>query len=285
MVSITNIKSNILKVVKSRTFLRLLPGLAILAPLILIALLVPYLHLQDPITANPAIGQQPPSLEHFFGTDIQGMDIFSRVLNATRLDFFMALLTVLIATGIGVPLGVVAGYFGGIFETIIERLAEGFQSFPLMLFAIIMQVILGSSVVSLPWVIGIRMAPFYAKLGRSIVKPLRDIDYIQAAKVSGQTSPQIIFRHLMPNAIPAIISQFALSGAAAIRTLSGLSFLGLGISIPTPEWGSMIQIGAGWMLFGKWWSSFFPGLALFLGVWGLTSISGEIESMFTLQEK
>ncbi len=285
MASIANIKSNILKVGKSRTFSRLLPGLIILVPFILIALLAPYLPLQDPEEANPAIRQQPPSLKHFFGTDIQGMDIFSRVLHATRIDFLMTVLSVLIAVGVGVPLGIAAGYFGGTLETIIERLAEVIQSFPIMLFAIMIQIAFGSNVTSLVWVIGVRIAPFYAKLVRSIVKPLRDIDYIQAAKVTGQTSLQIIFRHLLPNAIPAIVSQFALSAAVSIRLLSGLSFLGLGVAIPTPEWGSMIQIGAGWMVFGKWWSSFFPGLALFLAVWALTQISGEIESMFTLQEQ
>jgi len=285
MASITNIKSDILKVGKSRTFSRLLPGLTILVPFILIALLAPYLPLQDPVMANPAIRHQPPSLEHFFGTDANGMDVFSRVLNATRLDFLMTVLSVLIAVGVGVPLGVAAGYFGGTLETIIERLAEVVQSFPIMLFAIMIQIAFGSSVTNLVWVIGVYIAPFYAKLVRSIVKPLRDIDYIQAAKVTGQTSLQIIFRHLIPNALPVIVSQFTLSAAVSIRLLSGLSFLGLGVAIPTPEWGSMIQIGAGWMVFGKWWSSFFPGLALFLIVWGLTQISGEIESMFTLQEQ
>lgn len=285
MASITNIKSDILKVGKSRTFSRLLPGLTILVPFILIALLAPYLPLQDPVAANPAIRQQPPSLKHFFGTDVHGMDVFSRVLNATRLDFLMTVLSVLIAVGVGVPLGGAAGYFGGTLETIIERLAEVVQSFPIMLFAIMIQITFGSSVTNLVWVIGVYIAPFYAKLVRSIVKPLRDIDYIQAAKVTGQTSLQIIFRHLIPNALPAIVSQFTLSAAVSIRLLSGLSFLGLGVAIPTPEWGSMIQIGAGWMVFGKWWSSFFPGLALFLTVWGLTQISGEIESMFTLQEQ
>lgn len=285
MTTITDINSVILKVRKSRTFLRLLPGLIILVPFVLIALLAPYLPLQDPITADPAIRHQPPSLEHFFGTDAYGMDVFSRVLNATRLDFLIAVLCVLFAVSIGAPLGAAAGYFGGTLETIIERLAEVVQSFPIMLFAMMIQIALGSSVTNLVWVIAIYIAPFYAKLVRSIVKPLRDVDYIQAAIVTGQTPLQILFRHLIPNALPAIVSQFTLSAAVSIRVLSGLSFLGLGVAIPTPEWGSMIQIGAGWMVFGKWWSSLFPGLALFLTIWSLTKISEEIESMYTLQEQ
>lgn len=284
MEAITNINSAILKVQKSRTFSRLLPGLIILIPFVLIALLAPYLPLQDPEMANPAIRHQPPSLEHFFGTDAYGMDVFSRVLNAARLDFLMAVLCVLLAVSIGAPLGAAAGYFGGILETIIERLAEVVQSFPIMLFAMMIQIALGSSVANLVWIIAVYIAPFYAKLVRSIVKPLRDVDYIQAARVTGQTPLQILFRHLIPNALPAIFSQFALSAAVSIRVLAGLSFLGIGVAIPTPEWGSMIQIGAGWMIFGKWWSSVFPGLALFLTIWGLTQISEEVESMYTLKE-
>lgn len=284
MEAITNINSAILKVQKSRTFSRLLPGLIILIPFVLITLLAPYLPLQDPEMANPAIRHQPPSLEHFFGTDAYGMDVFSRVLNAARLDFLMAVLCVLLAVSIGAPLGAAAGYFGGILETIIERLAEVVQSFPIMLFAMMIQIALGSSVANLVWIIAVYIAPFYAKLVRSIVKPLRDVDYIQAAKVTGQTPLQILFRHLIPNALPAIVSQFTLSAAVSIRVLAGLSFLGLGVAIPTPEWGSMIQIGAGWMIFGKWWSSVFPGLALFLTIWGLTQISEVVESMYTLKE-
>lgn len=273
------------KVKLNRTFVRLLPGLLILIPFIIIALLSPYLNLQDPVAANPAIRHQPPSSEHFFGTDAYGMDVFSRVLNAARLDFLMTVLCVLFALAVGAPLGAAGGYFGGALETIVERLAEIVQSFPIFLFAMMIQIALGSSVFNLIWVIGVYIAPFYAKLVRSIVKPLKDVDYIQAAKVTGQTPMQILFRHLLPNALPAIVSQFTLSAAVSIRLLSGLSFLGLGVPTPTPEWGSMIQIGAGWMVFGKWWPSVFPGLALFLTVWGLTQISEEIESMYTLQEQ
>ncbi len=273
------------KIKRNRTLMRLLPGLAILIPFLIIAVLAPFMNLQDPVLANPAIRHQPPSAEHIFGTDAYGMDVFSRVINAARLDFLMTVLCVLFALALGAPLGAAGGYFGGVLETVVERLAEIVQSFPIFLFAMMIQIALGNSVFNLIWVIGVYIAPFYAKLVRSIVKPLKDVDYIQAARVTGQTPMQILFRHLLPNAMPAIVSQFTLSAAVSIRLLSGLSFLGLGVPIPTPEWGSMIQIGAGWMVFGKWWPSVFPGLALFLTVWGLTQISEEIESMYTLQEQ
>ena len=273
------------KIKRHRTLMRLLPGLIILISFLIIGLLAPFFNLQDPVTANPVIRHQPPSLEHLFGTDAYGMDVFSRVINAIRLDFLMTILCVLCALAIGAPLGAAAGYFGGLLETIVERLAEIVQSFPIFLFAMMIQIAFGSSVFNLIWVIGISIAPFYAKLVRSIVKPLKDVDFIHAAKVTGQSPMQILFRHLIPNAMPAIVSQFTLSAAVSIRLLSGLSFLGLGVPTPTPEWGSMIQIGAGWMVFGKWWPSVFPGLALFLTVWGLTQISEEVESIYTLQEQ
>jgi len=285
MATLAKVAPTIMKIRKNRTLTRLVPGLLILIPFVIIAFLAPFLNLQDPVKANPAIRQQPPSSEHIFGTDAYGMDVFSRVLNAARLDFLMTILCVSFAVAVGAPLGAAAGYFGGALETIVERLAEIVQSFPVMLFAMMIQIALGSSITNLVWVISIYIAPFYAKLVRSIVKPLRDADYIQAARVTGQTPMQVLFRHLIPNALSAIISQFTLSAAVSIRLLSGLSFLGLGVAIPTPEWGSMIQIGAGWMVFGKWWPSVFPGLALFLTVWGLTQVSEEIESMYTLQEQ
>jgi peptide/nickel transport system permease protein len=268
-----------------RKYWRFIPGLIILVPFVIVALVTPLLPLADPVEPHPAQRNRPPSPENVFGTDTYGMDVFSRVLHASRLDFLLTLLCVVLAVAIGAPLGAAAGYFGGWLENVTERLVEIVQSFPIMLFAMMIQIAVGRSVTNLIIVIGVYIAPFYAKLVRSIVKPLRDVEFIQAARVTGQSSVQILLRHLLPNSIPPIISQFTLSAAVAIRTLSGLSFLGLGVQTPTPEWGSMIQVGAGWMVFGKWWPSVFPGLALFLVVWGLTRISEEIESMYTLREE
>ncbi len=269
----------------NRKLMRFLPGLLILGPMILLAVLAPVLPLQDPVQPNPIIRNQAPSALHWFGTDTYGMDVFSRVINGAQLDFLMTLTCVVLAVGIGAPLGAAAGYFGGVLENVVERLVEISQSFPIMLFAMMVQIALGKNITNLIVIIAIYIAPFYAKLVRSIVKPLRDVEYVQAARVAGQSSLQILFRQLIPNAMPPIVSQFTLSAAVAIRTLSGLSFLGLGVQTPTPEWGSMIQVGAGWMVFGKWWPSLFPGLALFLVVWGLTQIGEEIENLYTLQEE
>lgn len=268
----------------ARDFGPFLPGITIILPLLIIALIAPLLPLPNPIQADLNVRNQHPSKEHIFGTDPYGMDVFSRVIYAARLDFLMTLFCVILAVAIGSPIGAIAGYIGGGLDNIVGRTVEVVQSFPIMLFAMMVQIALGNNIINLIVIIGIFISPFYAKLVRSLVKPLRDAEFIQAARVSGQTRPQILFRHLLPNTLAAIISQFTLSATVAIRTLSGLSFLGLGVETPTPEWGSMIQIGASWIVFGKWWSSVFPGLALFLTIWSLAQISEVFETIYSLSE-
>ena len=264
---------------------RLIPGLVLLTPLVLMAVFAPHLPLQDPELSLSDARHLPPSAAHPFGTDAFGMDVLSRVVHGARIDFVMTVASVALALLLGVPVGAAAGYFGGTLENITERLVEVLQSFPVLLSAMMIQIVFGRSLSFLIVVIGIYLAPFYVKLVRSVVKPLKDVEFIRAARVAGQTTSQILVRHLIPNALPEVVSQFALSAAVAIRILSGLSFLGLGVETPTPEWGAMIQIGAGWMVFGKWWPSLFPGLALFVTVFALTQIGGELERMFSLREQ
>jgi peptide/nickel transport system permease protein len=254
--------------------------LVILAPLIFVALFASLLPLQSPTAPDPTRQHQPPSVEHWFGTDAFGMDVFSRVLHGTRVDFLMTLSSVLLAIGIGVPVGAAAGYLGGVLENIVERLVEVIQAFPIMLFAMMVAVAFGKGVGTMIFVLAFYSAPFYAKLVRSTVKSLKDVEFIQAARCSGLGVRSIVFRHLIPNSMVVVISQFALSCAAAIRTVAGLSFLGLGVEVPTPEWGSMIQIGASYIVFGQWWPTVFPGLALFLSVWGLSGLGERLQERY-----
>ena len=126
--------------------------------------------------------------------------------------------------------------------------------------------------------------PVYSKMVRSIVVPLKEIDYVLAAKVAGNKSPRIIFFHILPNALTPVFAQLPLSCAYAVQMIAGLSFLGLGVPIPMPEWGSMIQAGANYMVFGKWWLSIFPGLALFVSVWLLNMCSRMLQSLWERRE-
>lgn len=255
--------------------------LAILAvlPFVLVSLFSPVLPLRDPSVPNPAKRHLPPNSEYWFGTDSDGMDVFSRVLHGARIDFGIALTGVLIGILLGAPLGAWAAYTGGVFENCVERFAEMIQAFPMVLFAMLMAILMGKGILTLFVVLALYNVPFYAKVVRSIVKPLVETDFIAAARCCGLRPPAIVFRHLLPNAFAGIMSQFPLSCASGIRAIATLSFVGLGITPPTAEWGSMIYVGANYIVFGEWWPSLFPGLALFLAVLALNNLGDALQEV------
>jgi peptide/nickel transport system permease protein len=242
------------------------PHMLVLGVLIAVAILAPLLAPYDPVHANPSIQVQPPSPSHWFGTDIYGMDIFSRILWATRLDFSIALLGVLIGLGIGVLMGAVSGFVGGVVDDALSRLAEIAQSIPLFLFALMVFAALGNSRLVLFGIIGFANVPIFMKLVRSVVLPMRESDFIAASRAAGLPRWQIILRHVIPNSLAPVTSQASISCAYAIQIVAGLSFVGLGVPIPQPEWGSMIQEGAGRIIYGEWWPALFPGLAIVIAV-------------------
>lgn len=244
----------------------------------ILAIIAPFLPIKEPTKTDMFNTNAPPSYGHWFGTDENGMDIFSRTINAARYDLVIAITAVLIGGTVGTILGATAGYIGGLFENIIERFAEMIQSFPYILFGMLIYMIMGGGVATLIIVLIVYNLPFYAKLVRSEVKSLKNVPFVQAAICAGVRPRMIIFKHLIPNALPAIFGQFPLSAASAIRFIAALSFLGLGLPPPTPEWGSMIQIGANSIIFGKWWISGFPGLALFFVVWALNSLGISLQA-------
>jgi len=230
---------------------------AIFAPLI-----VPY----DPVKANVAERLLAPSWHHLFGTDSNGMDVFSRVLSATRTDFSVAIGGVAISVLLGAPLGAISGYTGGLFGEALSRVAEMLQSIPIFLFALMVLAALGNSKALLVGMIAFVTTPVFLKLTRSVVLPLRSRDFIASARCAGLRPGAIMARHVLPNALGPIASQLSISCAYAIQIVAGLSFLGLGVKIPEPEWGSMIQQGSEYVLFGQWWVSVFPGVAVLLAV-------------------
>lgn len=253
----------------------------LLALFIAIAIFAPVLATHDPIKPNPANKLKPPSAEHWFGTDPFGMDIYSRALYATRTDFSVALSSVLLAVVIGVPMGAVAGYMGGLIDDSLMRFVEIVQSFPLFLFAIVIFAAMGSSTFNLIVIIAFINIPIYIKLVRSVVLPLKSAEFVLAARCTGNSTPALIAYHILPNALGPAFSQFSLSCAYAIQIIAGLSFIGLGVKIPHPEWGSMIQLGASHIVFGRWWPSIFPGLAVFLAVFTLNRLGHRVRSFYT----
>lgn len=269
------------RMVDANGFWRVVINFGVLFVFISLGILAPVLPLQNPVKPGPMNTLQPPSAEHWFGTDRDGMDIFSRTIHAIRTDFTLAISSVLIGIALGVPLGAISGYYGGLLDNVITRITEVFQGFPQILFGMAFIAAAGNTLTNVVLIVAFYNIPVYSKMVRSVVVPLRDVEFVQAARVAGNPSLAIVFRHIIPNTLVPVFAQLPLSCAYAVQMIAGLSFIGLGVEIPKPEWGSMIQVGANYIVFGKWWLSVFPGLALFCSVWVLNNISDILKSLWS----
>lgn len=238
-------------------------GTAILG-LVLVAslaagLLTPY----DPVAQNLRDTLQPPSLTHLFGTDNFGRDIFSRVLHAAKLDLMIGFLCVVFPWLLGVTLGSIAGYFGGPVDTLIMRTVDTFTAFPFLIMVIGIIAILGPGLFGMYVALTLAGWSMYARIVRAEVLVIKKSEYILAARALGYGHGRILFRHVIPNVItPTII--FAMTDMVlVILSTTSLSFLGLGVQPPTPEWGVMIAEGRSFIL-SAWWMVTLPGLAIVL---------------------
>jgi peptide/nickel transport system permease protein len=236
----------------------------VLGAFALLAVLAPVIAPYSPIASSPTELVLPPSWRHLFGTDTFGFDVFSRVIWGARWDLAISVIGVILAALIGVVVGALSGYIGGAVDDGLSRVTEISQSFPVFLFALMVFAALGNSPFVLVGVVAFAFAPVFFKLTRSIVLPLRTSDFVAASRAAGLTPPEIVIRHVLPNSLAPLASQFSIACAYSIQIVAGLSFLGLGVPIPYPEWGSMIQEGAGRIIFGQWWPAVFPGIAILL---------------------
>jgi peptide/nickel transport system permease protein len=248
------------------------PPVLVLALLIIGAVFAPWLTPYDPVTPEPADKLQPPSARHWFGTDPYGMDVFSRVLYATRTDLSVAVASVLLGVLVGMPLGALAGFVRGPLDEVLMRITEIMQAFPQILFAMAVFAAVGNSLVNLVWILAFLNVPVYLKMVRSVTLPLQDSDFVLAARCAGHSSLSLVLRHVIPNTLVPVFSQFSLSCAYAVQMIAGLSFIGLGVRVPNPEWGSMISLGANFIVFGMWWPALFPGLATFTAAYSLNEL-------------
>lgn len=243
-----------------------LAAVAILVVLLFCAafgnLVVPY----DPLTTDSAAKLLPPSASHPFGTDALGRDLFSRVVVAARLDLGMAISAVALSFAAGLVLGAVAGYFGGLIDRIIGRALDTIMAFPLFVLAMGIVAALGNSVLNIVLATMIINLPFYARFARGEVNIRRDAGYVEAARMGGNRAPAVLFNHIIPNILPPMMVQASLNMGWAILNAAGLSFIGLGVRPPTPEWGIMVSEGASFIISGEWWTFVFPGAALVLAV-------------------
>jgi peptide/nickel transport system permease protein len=246
------------------------PGAVIGAGLLLIQLIAivfaPYLVAYSPVEADPLNALLPPSPQHWFGTDISGMDVYARVVFATRINLLISIVAVGAAFAIGVPLGLLIGYYRGWLSATAMRGFDFIQSFPIFVLGMALVSVLGQQIWNVAIVLGVLFIPIFARLIRGEVLSLRERPFVSAARCSGANDLSIMFRHILPNALSPSIAQISISIGMAILLTAGLSFIGAGVRVPTPEWGVMVSVGAQQMILGVWWAALFPGLAIVFSV-------------------
>jgi peptide/nickel transport system permease protein len=260
-----NMNISLANIAKKRFMKDKVASIALLAMIliILIAVLAPFLSPHDPLEMNYSGTLQSPSGNHFFGTDEFGRDVFSRILYGTRYALIIGLGVVLLESAIGVTLGILAGYFGGIVDGIIMRIVDIMLSIPSLILAIALAGILGGGLKNTIIAIGIIMWGQFARLVRGETLLIMEEPYIEAAKSLGISDLHIIFKHILPNALSPLIVYTTLSMPSAILISASLSFLGVGVQPPTPEWGLMVSEGRD-LIGSAWWISTFPGLAIMM---------------------
>ncbi len=244
-------------------------GLLIILFFAVLALFSSWIMPHDPVAAYTDRVLQPPSAEHWFGTDGNGMDVFSRVIYGAKFGFGIAIPAVLLSLVIGVPVGLIAGYRGGLLDEVLMRFFDGLRVFPSIILALAVVAATGQSLLNVILVLGFLDSPVFARVVRAEVLALRSSNFVESAVAAGNPTWRILFVHLLPNAIQGAMAQTAVRAAWAVRISATLAFLGVGIQAPTPEWGAMIRQGAEFMISGQWWVALYPGLALIFLVFGL----------------
>ena len=241
-------------------------GLALLALQVIAILFAPWLTSYSPVEADPLASLEPPSLAHWFGTDVSGMDIYARVIYATRINLLISLTAVAVAFVIGVPVGLLIGFYRGGLSSLVMRMFDFIQSFPIFVLGMALVSVMGQEIWNVSIVLAVLFIPMFARVIRAEVLSLRERPFVAAARCSGATDFSIMFRHILPNALTPAIVQISISVGLAILLTAGLSFVGAGVRMPTPEWGLMVSSGAQQMILGVWWVSLFPGLAIVIAV-------------------
>jgi len=241
-------------------------GLIVIVLLYGIAIVAPLISRYDPLILQPGARSRPPSAEHWLGTDRNTRDVYARLIVGARVSLSVGFTAVLIIMSVGTALGAIAGFFGGWVDALIMRFTDILLSIPQILLLISAAALFTASLKTTVIVIGLTSWPGAARLVRGQFLSLRNQEFVTAARAIGATPAQIIRRHLFPNTLAVIIVEATLWLSYAILLEAALSYLGLGVQIPTPSWGNMLQQGQTELLNGAWWLTLFPGLAIFITV-------------------
>jgi len=251
--------------IKDYTKIKFIILLILIVALLIVAIFASYLTPYDPYKQDLANALAKPSIKHPFGTDRFGRDMLSRVIMGSQTTIFSALLLVLIITVVGTFIGLICGYYGGKLDTILMRISDVFLAFPSMVFAIAVAGVLSGGIINAVIALACISWPKFAHIARSQVMVIKNMPYISAAKLSGSGTFKIIIKHILPNIFSNIIVTAVLDIGTMIMELAGLSFLGLGATSPTAEWGSMMSNGRS-MLQTHPWVILAPGCAIFITV-------------------
>jgi peptide/nickel transport system permease protein len=234
--------------------------------LVIIAILAPWIAPLDPNEPDANAVLQRPGWAHLLGTDEYGRDGLSRIIVASRVDLLVPFVSTFLALLIGSLIGSVAGFRGGWLDQIVLRIVDAVMAFPPFVLAMGLTAAVGSSITNLILVIAVTQVPVYLRQLRAEILRERELEYAQAARTVGNPTWRVVFIHLFPNCFPALVVQASLAMGFALLTLAALSYIGLGIQPPSPEWGEMISEGASLMVTGHWWLSLFPGIAILVTV-------------------
>ena len=246
-----------------------LAGLVIVAGVLLVALLAPWLAPHDPTKPDFMAILQAPDGKYLLGTDEVGRDLLSRLIYGARASIRAGLIAVAIAIAIGVPIGLLSGYLRGwVDQLVFMRLTDAMIAFPTIALALALAAALGGNLTTAMLAIGIGSAPAFIRLARAQAMSLREQEFVEAARALGNRPLLVMLRHVFPNMIGPLLVQTSLAIAAAILAETALSFLGLGVQPPTPSWGSTLRIGTGYMQQAPW-LSLYPGLSIFVTVLGI----------------
>ena len=239
-------------------------GLAVLAITVFVAIFAPWFAPYSPIDPDMEQILAPPSAIHWFGTDEIGRDVASRVIFGARVSLQIVIAAVGLALACGSAIGLLSGWLGGRWDTAIMRCMDALLAFPFLVLALAIIAVLGPDLTNAMLAIAITKTPGFARLVRSEVLALKNVDYVRAQVAIGASDARILARHVWPNVACNVIVYGSLAASQALVTESALSFLGLGAQPPTPSWGAMIATGMDYA--ASWWCSFFPGLAIFFVV-------------------
>ena len=243
-------------------------GLVVLIGMLFLAATADFLTPYDPNHQDYAHTLEPPNADHPFGTDQLGRDVYSRVVYSTRVSLQVGVVAVGIGMVAGVVIGLLAGFYRGWVEELLMRVMDALLAFPALVLALAITAALGQGIVNAMIAIGVVITPAYARLVRGQTLSIRERDYVTAARLAGARPLRLMWRHIWPNVTAPVIVQASLNVSGAIITEASLSFLGLGVRPPTASWGSMLQIGYQYLSTAPW-LSVFPGVAIFVAVFGL----------------